>query len=182
MNDEHKNTHRTAHASAQLDYLNRLAQYCDYGVTLQTNLSTYAIGSATMERYLDATRSSLYKFRVRLNRLLTGNGWRRKDEYMPLFIAAVEGSLNTYDKNRTLHVHLALGNLPAAATSELLEDGIRQIWAATDVGTTDIRLDKIKNGTEHRWNKYICKETYKGNFDVVDYNNMQIPKYISETL
>jgi hypothetical protein len=131
-----------------------------------------------MEKRLDATRSSLNQFRLRLNRLLTGNGWLRNDKYVTVFIAAIEGTQNTYDKNRTLHIHVALGNLPLAATNDLLEDGISQLWAATAVGTTDIKLDKLTKGTEQRWNEYISKEAHKGNLEVIDYSNTQAPKHI----
>ena len=98
--------------------------------------------------------------------MLTGNGWLRNEKYVPVFVAAIEGAKNTYDKNRTLHIHIALGNLPAAATQELLEDGIRQLWEATEVGTEDIKLDKLTKGTEQRWNEYIGKEAHKGNWEV----------------
>ena len=97
---------------------------------------------------------------------------------MPVFVAAIEGTQNTYDKNRTLHIHVALGNLPLAATQDLVEDGIRQLWAATVVGTTDIKLDKLTKGTEQRWNVYIGKEAHKGNLEVIDYSNTQAPKHI----
>ena len=127
MNNEQQNTNKRAYVAAQADYLDKLAQHCDYALTLQTNLPTYAISNATMEQRLDATRSSLNQFRLRLNRLLTGNGWLRKDKYVPVFVAAIEGAQNTYDKNRTLHIHIALGNLPLAATHDLLEDGISRL-------------------------------------------------------
>jgi len=183
MNNEQKKTHKKAYVAAQTDYLDKLAQHCDYALTLQTNLPTYGIGAATMEKRLDATRNYLHKFRMRFNRLLTGNGYRRNNDYLPVFIVAIEGTQHTYDKNRTLHIHIALGNLPTAATQELLEDGIRQIWAATDVGTTDIKLDRLTKGTEQSWNSYIGKEAhYKNNSEVIDYSNTQAPNKILTTI
>lgn len=182
MNNEQQNTNKKAYVAAQADYLGKLAQHCDYALTLQTNLPKYAISNATKEQRLDATRSSLNQFRLRLNRLLTGNGWLRNDKYVPVFVAAIEGTQNTYDKNRTLHIHIALGNLPLAGTHDLLEDGIRQLWAATAVGTTDIKLDKLIKGTEQRWNEYIGKEAHKGNLEVIDYSNTQAPKHILATI
>ena len=105
MNNEQQNTHKKAYVAAQTDYLDKLAQHCDYALTLQTNLPTYGISAATMEKRLDATRNCLHKFRMRFNRLLTGNGHRRNNDFLPIFIAAIEGTQNTYDKNRTLHIH-----------------------------------------------------------------------------
>jgi hypothetical protein len=182
MNNEQQNTRKNTYIAAQADYLDKLARRCDYALTLQTNLPTYSICAATMEKRLDATRNNLNLFRLRLNRLLTGNGWLRNDKYVFVFVAAIEGTQNTYDKNRTLHIHIVLGNLPAAATQELLEDGIRQLWAATAVGTTDIKLDKLTKGTEQRWNEYIGKEAHKGNWEVIDYSNTQAPKHILATI
>jgi len=121
------NKTRTKIILARTDYLDRLVQHCDYALTLQTNLSTYGISATTAEKRLDATRNCLHKFRMGFNRLLTGNGHRYNNDYLHIFIAAIEGTQNTYDKNRTLHIHIALGNLPTAATQELMEDGIRQI-------------------------------------------------------
>jgi hypothetical protein len=111
MNNEEQNNYKKAYVAAQADYLERLAQHCDYALTLQTSLPTYGIGATTMEQRLDATRNSLCQFRLRLNCLLTGNGWLRNEKYVPVFVAAIEGTRNTYDKNRTLHIHIALGNI-----------------------------------------------------------------------
>ncbi len=169
---------KTEYALAQLDYLNALATHCDYALTLQTNLLTYGISEATMEQRTDALRSNIHKFRMRLNRLLTGNGYKRNNDYVPIFVVAIEGTKNTYDKNRTLHAHVMIGNLPASATYDLLVDAITQLWLATDVGTEDIRLDRLTVGTEQRWSGYISKETYRGNVDCIDYTNTQIPKKI----
>ena len=54
MNNEQQNTHKKAYVAAQTDYLDKLAQHCDYALTLQTNLPTYGISAATMEKRLDA--------------------------------------------------------------------------------------------------------------------------------
>lgn len=182
MTNEQQNTYKKAYVAAQADYLDKLAQFCDFALTLQTKLPTYTFSNATMEKRLDATRSSLNQFRLRLNRLLTGNGWLRNNKYVPVFVPTIEGTLDRDDMNKTLHIHIALGNLPAAATQELLEDGIRQLWAATEVGTADIKLDKLTKGTEQRWNKYIGKEGHKGNWEVIDYSNTQAPKHLLATI
>ena len=96
MNNEQQNTHKKAYVSAQTDYLDKLAQHCDYALTLQTNLPTYGRSPATMEKRLDATRNSLHKFRMRFNRLLTGNGHRRNNDYLPVFIAALRQKQHKY--------------------------------------------------------------------------------------
>ena len=183
LHTAHSRAAVAAYAAAQHDYLQRVAKHCDYAITLQTSLRTCGIKARTMEDRLYKAQASLRQLRNKLNRLLTGNGHRRNNDYLPVFIAAIEGTQNTYDKNRTLHIHIALGNLPTAATQELLEDGIRQIWAATEVGTTDIKLDRLTKGTEQRWNSYIGKEAhYKNNSEVIDYSNTQAPNKILATI
>jgi hypothetical protein len=59
---------------------------------------------------------------MRFNRLLTGNGHRRNNDYLPVFITAIEGTQNTYDKNRTLHI--ALGNLPTQQHKNYLKTAL----------------------------------------------------------
>jgi hypothetical protein len=181
MRNENNCTTR-AYIEAQADYVAKLVQHCDYALTLQTSLRTYGISASTMERRLQSTRNSLHRFRMRLNRLLTGNGWKRNDKYVPVFVAAIEGTQNTYDKHRTLHIHIAIGNLPPSVTHEHLYAGVRQLWMNTEAGTADIKLDKLQRGTEQRWSEYIGKEANRGNWEVIDYSNTQAPKHILNTI
>ena len=180
----HTAQHKAAYIAAQHDYLQRVAKHCDYAITLQTSLRTAGIKARTMEDRLYKAQGCLRQLRNRLNRLLTGNGYKRNNRYLPVFVAAIEGTTNDYDLNRTLHIHIALGNTGHTATEEtrrLLEDGIRQIWAATAVGTADVKVDRLTKGTEHRWMDYIGKEAHTGhtgNTGVIDYSNTQIPAHL----
>jgi hypothetical protein len=178
---------KAAYIAAQQDYLQRIAQHCDYAITLQTSLRTCGIKAKTMEDRLYRAQASVRQLRNRLNRLLTGNGYKRNATYLPVFVAAIEGTTNDYDLNRTLHIHIALGNTGHEACEEtrrLLEDGIRQIWTATEVGTADVKVDRLTKGTEHRWMDYIGKEAHTdstGNTGVIDYSNTQIPAHLLNT-
>ena len=184
LHTAHSRAAVAAYAAAQHDYLQRVAKHCDYAITLQTSLRTCGIKARTMEDRLYKAQGSLRQLRNKLNRLLTGNGYKRNDRYLPVFVAAIEGTTNDYDLNRTLHIHIALGNTghtATEATRRLLEDGIRQIWAATAVGTADVRVDRLTKGTEHRWMDYIGKEAHTGqtgNTGVIDYSNTQIPAHL----
>jgi hypothetical protein len=135
-----------------------------------------------MQQRVYGVQAALAYFRPRLNRLLTGNGYRRKDHYLPVFIPAIEGRLNTYDRNRTLHVHAALGNVGHTVTDDscsLLQLGITEIWTQTDIGTSDVRIVPIRQGTHQRWMDYTGKEAQdRQNIDVIDYSNAQIPQFI----
>ena len=173
-----------AYAEAQTDYLNKFSSHCDYAITLQTTLHTYGTTQSTMEQRLYQVQASLRILRNKLNRLLTGNGYKRNEKYLPVFIAAIEGTTNIHSLNRTLHIHIALGNTGHEATEQtrsLLEDGIRQIWQTTQVGTKDVRVDRLAKGTETRWMSYIGKEASKGNTGVIDYSNTQIPNHLLNT-
>lgn len=178
---------KAAYIAAQHDYLQRVAQHCDYAITLQTSLRTCGIKARTMEDRLYKAQASVKQLRNRLNRLLTGNGYKRNAAYLPVFVAAIEGTTNDYDLNRTLHIHVALGNTGHTANEEtrrLLEDGIRQIWTQTEVGTADVKVDRLTKGTENRWMDYIGKEAHTGstgNTGVIDYSNTQIPAHLLNT-
>lgn len=183
-----KNNFRTyaakqAYIQAQADLLEGLANNCDYAITLQTNLRTYAVADSTRRDRLQATEKALTRFRLKMNRLLTGNGWQRKQEYVPLFVAAIEG---VGDKDKTLHIHAALGNVGHTATEEtrkLLEEGFRQIWVGTDIWTeqdglevasSDVKVELIRRETAKNWLCYIGKEAQsKGNWEVIDWTNAQ---------
>ncbi len=175
---------KAAYIAAMHDYLQREAQHCDYAKTLQTTLRTCGIKARTMEDRLYWAQASVRQLRNKLNRLLTGNGYKCNNRYLPVFVAAIAGTTNDYDLNRTLHIHVALGNTGHTGTEEtrrLLEDGIRQIWTQTEVVPADVRVDRATKGTEHRWMDSIGKEAHigsSGNTGVIDYSNTQIPAHV----
>lgn len=172
-----------AYIQAQAAFLQGIAGQCDYAITLQTNLRTYAVADSTVRARVTATEKALTKFRLRMNQLLTGNGWRRKAAYVPLFVAAIEG---VGDKDKTLHIHAALGNTghrATEATRALLEQGFRQIWVNTQVGTEqaglmvaadDVKVVLIDRARATGWLGYIGKESQrKGRWEVIDWTNAQ---------
>jgi len=130
-----------------------------------------------------------------LNRLLTGNGWRRNAAYTPRSLSSVEG---IGDKDKTLHIHASLGNVGHAATdstSQLLKEGARQLWLKTNVyapvtpnlSTSRIRPiavddvevllivdDRSRDLSKEGWIGYTGKEARtKGNWSVIDWTNAQ---------
>jgi hypothetical protein len=126
---------RQHYAQAQKVWLERLANEhkWDYAITLQTHLKTYAVSAATRQQRIEAVEKATHRFKMRLNRLLTGNGWRRNQAYTPHFLSSIEG---VDSKDNTLHIHASIGNVghkTTEATRELLEQGIRQLWLKTNV-------------------------------------------------
>lgn len=162
----------------QLAYLADIAQHCSYAVTLQTVLSTHAVKPAQMDRHFEAVRQSLHQLRMRTNRALTGNGWRRNPAYLPIFVPVIEGTLNTYDRNRTLHIHLAVGNLPARLTETELYATYRGCWLASKCAADDVVLAALDTERRAGWLGYLTKEQRAGRTDTVDYYNTQIPDHI----
>ena len=187
---------RQQYRDAQQAWLDRLASehQWDYAITLQTNLRTYAVAAATRQQRVQAVERATHRFKMRLNRLLTGNGWRRNAAYTPHFISSIEG---VGEREKTLHIHASVGNVghkATEATRELLEEGVRQIWLATNVSVplipnlltspavnvanANVKVvligrDAQQGHTAQRWLSYMTKETGKGRWDVVDWQNAQ---------
>jgi len=187
---------RQQYRDAQQAWLDRLASehQWDYAITLQTNLRTYAVAAATRQQRVQAVERATHRFKMRLNRLLTGNGWRRNAAYTPNFISSIEG---VGEREKTLHIHASVGNVghkATEATRELLEEGVRQIWLATNVSvplipnlltspavnvaSANVKVvligrDAQQEHTAQRWLSYMTKEAGKGRWDVVDWQNAQ---------
>jgi hypothetical protein len=190
-------TQEQQYIAAQKELLKRAARehQWDYAITLHTNLRTYAVAKSTLELRIELTQRATQRFRQMLNRLLTGNGWRRKPAYTPHFLSSIEG---IGDKDKTLHIHASIGNVghrPTEATRQLLEEGIRQLWLKTNVyapvtpnlstsRTKPIAIDNVDvklivddvslDLSTEGWIGYTGKEAEtKRNWSVVDWTNSQ---------
>ena len=159
-------------------YIGKLASFCTHGLTLQTNLKTRNISDWQMERHIEDANKAMHEFKKRLNWLLTGNGYKRNPLKLPIFIVALEGTQNTYDHNRTLHFHLALGNFDTNRLNENFITKLTTHWQRTGVGTDDIKLEKLIYGREHEWGTYINKEHNTGNDMCIDFTHTQIPSHL----
>jgi hypothetical protein len=170
--------HKTILAKAQETFLNEFINHCTHALTLQTNLKTYNVGNQTMRQNISLATEAISRFIPKLNRLLTGNGHRRKQEYLPVIVTSLEGTLNTYDRNRTLHFHLAIGNFDSSRLDVNFLEKALEYWQGTGIGTDDIKLYPLLLGREQGWGRYINKEAYKGNDMCIDFSNTQIPKHL----
>ena len=166
----------------QQGYSADIARHCSYALTLQTTLKTFGRSQQALLDDFERTRHSLHQLRVRSNRALTGNGWKPNPRYLPIFVPVIEGTVNTYDRNRTLHIHLAVGNLPERYTEKDLLGIYRGCWLSTPYAADDVRLVPLWSGAEDGWGNYLTKEERQGRTDSVDYYNTQIPKHILATL
>jgi hypothetical protein len=163
-------------AQAQQAWIATFAQHCTHQLTLQTNLNTYNKSAGTVERMATEAHAALNYFIPRFNRALTGNGWKRKAQYKPIIITILEGTLNTYDRHRTLHWHILLGNLPTYATTELLHSAARTIWIKHAAAQQDVDCSTLYDATG--FSNYIHKETRQGNYDCVATQFIQVPTHL----
>lgn len=160
-------------------YSGDLVAHCTHALTLQTNLFTCNNSAKSIDFKSERAVQAYRKFIPHLNRILTGNGWVRNPNYLPLIIPSLEGKTDTYSKNKTLHFHLALGNFDSnRIDADSLEKMIDK-WVSTGVGTNDIKLRKLADGIESGWGAYISKEVWKGNFDAVDFSTIQVPAHLT---
>ena len=160
-----------------LQFLNTYAPSCTHALTLQMNLPTLNASERRMAMLHESAKRNVRQFINRLAYKANGNGAKRKPNlYHPLFITVIEGTQNTYDRNRTLHAHIALGNILTAQsnikTEEQLKQTITDAWLATDYGVDDI---DIKLMHSNGWIDYITKEMKNGNADCISWENTHIP-------
>ena len=165
-------------ADAQRAWIARIAQHCTHQLTLHTTLATYNKSAATVERMTTQAHAALNYFIPRFNRALTGNGWRRKPAYKPVIIASLEGTLNTYDRHRTLHWHILLGNLPHyyRNTADILA-AAGTIWLQHEHASTNINCTELWHA--QGYGNYIQKEARRGNHDCVATQLLQIPEHLT---
>lgn len=163
---------------AQQDYIAELTKYCTHGLTLQTTLHTCNASEQRIVAKTIAAQQAMRSFIPKLNRLLTGNGYKRNPQYLPIVVTALEGTLNNYDRNKTLHFHLALGNFDAARLTVDAFERLAMHWTCTGVGTEDIKLHTLRKTSGNGWGGYIHKEAWVGNADCIDLSNTQMPIHL----
>jgi hypothetical protein len=165
-------------AHAHDEFLGQIAQKCTLSITLQTNLKTYNISNWLMEKHIDAAHQAMRSFKPKLNRLFTGNGYRRNPQLVPILLFALEGTTNTYDRNKSLHFHIAAGNIDEGRLDVDFLETLVKHWTGTGIGTDNIKITSLICGREHGWGTYINKENHKGNEWCVDYASTQIPSHL----
>jgi len=158
-------------------FINLYAPFCTHALTLQMNLPTLNVSEVKMTMLKERAQRTARQFNRRLAVAAYSNGAIRKPAlYSPLIITAIEGTKNIYDKNRTLHLHIALGNILTSnsciQTEEQLKTIIRNEWLATADGVDDIDIQQM---TSDRWITYITKEFDYGNAECIDWQNCYIP-------
>lgn len=163
---------------ANHEYIGNLASHCTHGLTLQTKLKTLNISDWQMQRHIENADRAMHEFKKRLNWLLTGNGYKRSPSKLPIIVVALEGTQNTYDYNRTLHYHMAIGNFDLNRLNETFLTQLTTHWQRTGIGTNNIKFEPLIKGHEYGWGTYINKEQNKGNDLCIDLIHTQIPSHL----
>ena len=166
-------------AHAEQEWIQAMSKNCSHQITMHTNLKTYGIQPSTMQQRMINAKQALRYFVPRFNRAMTGNGWRRNDNYIPVIIPALEGTLNTYDKNRTLHWHILIGNLPKHIETDYIHTQAQHIWSAHEYAKDNINTTSLWHAQGYA--SYTMKEHKQGNFECVETQLIQLPKHTITT-
>lgn len=119
--------------------------------------------------------SELKYFNARLTHYAFGKDAVRtstKFYSQPLVIATLERT-----KDRRLHIHAAIGNLPTKYTY-LAHEWISKAWADCDFAYRHIKIKKLDD--TYGWLDYMAKETSAGNTDAICIDCIKQPKSIAQ--
>lgn len=158
---------------AEQKWVQEMAKNCTHQITIHTNLKTYAAKESAIEQKKLCAKQALRYFIPRFNRAMTGNGWRRNTDYIPIIIPTLEGTLNTYDRNKTLHWHILLGNIPKHIEIDYIQAETRRIWLEHEYAKDNINTSNLWNA--QGFASYTMKEHKKGNFECVETQLIQLP-------
>lgn len=169
-------------STAELNYQyekfsSELARFGTHGLTLQTKLYTCNSSGSGMDRKVDNAKQAFREFRPKLNRLLTGNGWVRSAQKLPLVLVSLEGSKDNYDRNKSLHFHLTLGNFDVERLDVDFLEKLVKHWCDTGIGTDDIKLTSLYDASG--FGGYCSKEVWKSNNECIDLMLSQIPAHLT---
>jgi hypothetical protein len=106
----------------------------------------------------ETSRSTRYALNC-LNRLLypshTNRARQNPDRFKPFSFVTIEGAKETTDKAQTIHLNIALGNLPKVLTTEDIETLFRHVWHEKAKQKDDVKVLDYDGGN---WVGYTLKE------------------------
>ena len=142
------------------DMFRPYAKHITHVIVAHTTLRPYnATSEQQLENMLIETRKScayaLNCFYKLLYPNATNKPFRQADKYKPLTIVTTEGARWTADRAQTIHVNIALGNLPSVLSTEEIETLFRHTWHDKAKQGTNI---KVENYYEKNWVGYSLKE------------------------
>gem|GEM_PF-1184663 len=146
-------------------------------LTLQTRLVVRRGAHLSEQQWIDL-QEDFHRFLSRLNYRIFGNLNRRKPtRYSLLSLPVIEGRQFSPEGRRTLHYHVAFGNIPSQNSIYKFLDLVHEEWAQTKYGKMDIVVTPMDVG----WLDYITKELETGNVECVDWRNTLAPRHVLST-
>lgn len=148
-----------------------LSHHIKWAVTLQTNLIP-ATTAKDRENQMISVSNGFVNFASRLNYKYYGKVSRRKPErYSLLLLPIVEGWLFSSHGERTLHIHVGVGNIPSGYKHSELRREIREAWLKIPVARDDTDMRPADSG----FLDYIIKDLEKGCYEGFDLRSASIP-------
>jgi hypothetical protein len=166
-------------ATTILDFLQQHSHRISHTAVAHTRYQTFERTEAGMQRIVELAKSDCRHFRNCFNRVLYGRkAMREPQRFQPLMLATLEGSLINTDRHLTLHYNFAFGNLPPSLSDSELASALRGSWVGRAGQRDDIWIERVEGNIERAkgWIRYSLKEALeRGNMDVWDFENTQIP-------
>jgi hypothetical protein len=166
------------------DFFNQYEQYISHVIVAHTQHRPYAshkkINSVGKDKAIRQIQSKLEQTKKDLrhalncfNKLLYPSSPNRPRQnpmlFRPLTFVTIEGTDATLDRSKTIHVNIAIGNLPAVLNVQDVETLFRHVWhQSRDVKAYNYRR---VNG-ESRWMGYSLKEAQQAPHKAWDTNSI----------
>jgi len=93
--------------------------------------------------------------------------------FMPLSFVTIEGAKQTTNRSQTIHVNIAIGNLPAVLKTEDIETLFRHAWHEMAHQSSDVKAyDYTQVEGQSRWMGYSLKEAQQNTHKAWDINSI----------
>ena len=93
--------------------------------------------------------------------------------FRPLTFVTIEGAKETLDRSQTIHVNIAIGNLPSALDAEDIETLFRHAWHDMAHQSSDVKVcDHMQTDGQSRWMGYSLKEAQQNPHKAWDTNSI----------
>jgi hypothetical protein len=93
--------------------------------------------------------------------------------FKPLSFVTIEGARQTTDRAQTIHVNIALGNLPSVLSTEDIETLFRHAWHEKANQSSDVKAyDYTQVDGQSRWMGYALKEAQQKTHKAWDTNSI----------
>lgn len=93
--------------------------------------------------------------------------------FRPLTFVTIEGAKETLDRSQTIHVNIAIGNLPSALDTADIETLFRHAWHDMAHQSSDVKVcDYTLTDGQSRWMGYSLKEAQQNPHKAWDTNSI----------